>query len=404
MIIGVGVLLTMATASAKEPVHEQLDELAAMAKGKRLGFLTNGSARTAAGMHDVDYLLSVEGTTVSTFFAPEHGFRGDLADGHKIGDHIDEKSGIPVVSLYGQRKAPEDQHLQNVDMLVFDIPDVGVRFYTYVWTMTHAMESCAKNGKPFVVIDRPNPINGVTVEGAVNTKDLGLIGRIGEGEEFGVATRHGLTAGELATLWNQEHMNPKVDLKVIKAKNWTRDQWWDETGRDFIAPSPNMRTLACATIYPGTCIFEGTNLNEGRGTSAPFEMIGAPFIDGQKWAADLNARNLPGVKFEAITYTPDSRRFKGEKCGGVRVVVSDREALEPVRTGIHMLHSIVKLYPEQVKITDYAGRLMATPDLAERIRSEEPDAIVQSWEPGLEKYKAVRQKYLLYPTGESGQQ
>lgn len=387
------------SAGERSPIETQLDELAKMAAGKRLGVLTNASARDASGRHDVDYLVATPGTTVTAFFGPEHGFRGNSPDGHKLGDYLDQETSIPVYSLYGARKAPTDEQLKNVDIFVFDIPDIGARFYTYVWTMTHAMESCAKNGKKFVVIDRPNPITGTHVEGAVNTTDLGLIGRLGEDAQFGVATRHGLTAGELARLWNEEWMSPKVDLHVIRAPGWNRDQWWDETGRPFIAPSPNMRTLEAATVYPGTCIFEGSNLSEGRGTSTPFEIMGAPFVDGEAWAAELNGKNLPGVTFEPVRFTPDSRRWKGEECGGVKVTVTDREAFQPVRTGIHLLQTVKRRYPEQVKITDYAGRLMAVPDLAERIMKEDADEIVASWKPGLEKYKEFRKKYLLYPEG-----
>lgn len=394
---GVAMMLTSSITQAKDTIHAQLDELAEMAKGKRLGILTNGSARTVDGTLDVDYLLDNSETTVSAFFGPEHGFRGDLADGQKTGDGIDEKTSVPVYSLYGKRQSPTPEQLKDVDLFVFDIPDVGVRFYTYVWTMTLSMEACAKAGIPYVVIDRPNPINGTTVAGAVNTKDLGLVGRLGHNAEFGVATRHGLTAGELATLWNEEWMEPKVELSVIKTSNWKRDQWWDESGRTFIPTSPNMRTLDCATVYPGTCIFEGTNLNEGRGTPKPFEMMGAPFVDGKAWADALNARNLPGVTFEPITFTPDSRRFKGEQCGGVTVKVTDRNNLKAVEMGIHMLQTVAQLYPDQVKITDYADRLMATPELRTRILTEDVDSIVESWQPGLEKFKALRAKHLLYP-------
>ena len=384
-------------AAEKQPIHQQLDQLAEMAKGKRLGILTNGAARTADGLHDVDYLLKHEGTTVSAFFGPEHGFRADLPDGEKSGDGVDQATGVPVFSLYGKRKEPTDEQLKDVDLFVFDIPDVGVRFYTYAWTMTHAMDACARNGKPFVVVDRPNPITGSVVEGAVNSKELGLVGRIGPNSDFGVATRHGFTLGELATYWNEEHTTTKVDLKIIQVPDWKRDQWLDESGHDFVAPSPNMRSLTAATVYPGTCIFEGTNINEGRGTTAPFELIGAPFINKEQWTKNLNDLKLPGVKFQAVSFTPDSRRFKGEECNGVYITVTDRDAFEPVRTGVHMLQTLKRLHPDQVKITDYAGRLMATPDLEKRIVTEEADDIVKSWQPGLEKYKEVRAKYLLYP-------
>lgn len=401
--VGAALMVVSAISHAQDTIHKQLDELAQMAKGKRLGILTNGAARTADGILDVDYLIDNSETTVSAFFGPEHGFRADLADGQKAGDGIDPKTSVPVYSLYGKRQSPTPEQLKDVDLFVFDIPDVGVRFYTYVWTMTLSMEACAKAGIPYVVIDRPNPINGTTVAGAVNHKDLGLVGRLGHNAEFGVATRHGLTAGELATLWNEEWMEPKVKLTVIKTSNWTRDQWLDETGREFIKTSPNMRSLDAATVYPGTCIFEGTNLNEGRGTPKPFEMMGAPFVDGKAWADALNARNLPGVKFEPITFTPDSRRYKGEKCGGVTVIVTDRDKLKAVEMGVHMLQTVAQLYPDKVKITDYADRLMATPDLRHRILKEDVGSIVKSWQPGLEKFKALRAKHLLYPATPSAE-
>jgi uncharacterized protein YbbC (DUF1343 family) len=383
-------------AEQKNPVHKQLDELAKLAAGKRLGVLTNGSARDVSGLHDMDYLLRSGGTTVTAFFGPEHGFRGDSADGHKLGDYIDPATSVPVYSLYGARKAPTDEQLKDVDIFVFDIPDVGVRFYTYPWTMTHAMDSCARNGKKFVVIDRPNPINGVQVEGAVNTTDLGLVGRLTTGTSLGVATRHGFTVGELANYYNSTQMKQKVDLQVIRAPGWKRSQWWDETGRPFIPPSPNMRTLAAATVYPGTCIFEGSNLSEGRGTSTPFEMMGAPFVDGSRWADALNARKLPGVKFEPVRFKPEARRYAGTECGGVRILVTDRNTFQPVRTGMHMMQAVKKLYPNDVKITTYAATLMATPNLAERLDKEDVDAIVQQWQPNLEKFKALRSRYLLY--------
>jgi len=394
---GVMMMSNFASAATTEPIHLQLDELARMAQGKRLGILTNGSARTEAGLHDVDYLMAKDGVKITAFFGPEHGFRGDLADGQKTGDGKDAKTGIPVYSLYGERKAPTSEQLKDVDLFVFDIPDVGVRFYTYSWTMTYAMDACAAAKIPFVVIDRPNPITGKHVEGAINHEDYGLVGRLGHDAKFGVPTRHGLTMGELATLWNSAWMEPKVDLRVIKIPSWKRDQWLDETGRPFIAPSPNMRTLTCATVYPGTCIFEGTNLSEGRGTTAPFELIGAPFVDGDAWAKKLTERGLPGVKFIPVTFTPDSRRFAGEKCGGVQVVVTDREALHPVAMGVHMLQTVQQLYPEQVKITDYADKLMATPGLRERIKTESVADIVKGWDKDRAAYDALRAKSLLYP-------
>ena len=257
-----------AFAQPTSQVHQQLDQLIAAAQGKRIGMITNPSGCDELGNSDVDYLAAAQGTTITAFFAPEHGIRGDIMGGS--GDYIDPVTGIPVYAVYGVRNAPTDAQLATVDLLVFDMQDAGVRFYTFVWTMTYCMEAAARNGKPFYVIDRPNPIGGMRVEGAPNTVDYGLVGRLGAGAAFGVATRHGMTAGEIAWLWNGERMSPKVELHVITVPNWSRDQWWADTGRVFVPPSPNMRNAHAAAVYPGTCIFEGSNLSVGRGTDKPF--------------------------------------------------------------------------------------------------------------------------------------
>jgi uncharacterized protein YbbC (DUF1343 family) len=258
------------------------------------------------------------------------------------------------------------------------------------------MESAARNGKPFYVIDRPNPIGGRTVQGAPNTVDYGLVGRLGPGEPFGVATRHGMTAGEIALMWNGESMSPPCELHVIPVPGWTRGQWWSDTGRMFVKPSPNMRTPETAAVYPGTCIFEGSNLSEGRGTTAPFEMMGAPFVDGVAWAAALNALHLPGVQFDAVTFTPASNRWSDQQCGGVRVTVTNREVHDPVRTGLHMMRTVWLLYPSQVTITSYASTLMGVPDIHNRIKTEEVEPMVLEWLPTLTAFLQVRAQYLIY--------
>jgi len=262
MIVLTGLFLSMVitpycSAQTTSGVQEQLNVLVAVAQGKRIGMITNPSGCDELGALDADYLIAAAGTTVTAFFAPEHGLRGTLPPGVPGGDYIDPETGIPVYAVYGIRNAPTDAQLATVDLLVFDMQDVGVRFYTFVWTMTHCMEAAARNGKPFYVIDRPNPIGGMRVEGAPNTIDYGLIGRLGPGAVFGVSTRHGMTVGEIALMWNREWMSPKVSLDVIRVPGWERWMWWSDTGRVFVAPSPNMRTTATATVYPGTCIFEG---------------------------------------------------------------------------------------------------------------------------------------------------
>lgn len=376
-------------------VHQQLDELIAAAQGKRIGMITNPSGCDESGNSDVNYLTAAHGTTITAFFAPEHGIRGDIMGSG--GDYIDPVTGIPVWAIYGVRNAPTDEQLANVDLLVFDMQDVGVRFYTFVWSMTYSMEAAARNGKPFYVIDRPNPIGGLRVEGAANTVDYAMGGRLGAGASIGLATRHGMTVGEIAKMWNTEWLSPKVDLHVILARGWTRSQYWTDTGRTFVAPSPNMRTPAAAVAYPGTCIFEASNVSEGRGTTAPFEIIGAPFINAQNYADQLNAAGLAGVQFKPMMFTPTTSNFAGQLCGGVQVVVTNRDTLDPLRMGLVMLKTAYTMYPTQTTITSYAATLMATPSLDSRLRTESVDSIMSGWTSTYSQFMTLRAKYLLYP-------
>lgn len=382
--------------AARGSVRAQLDELLGLAQGKRIGMITNPSGCDETGALDYEYLMSDPGTTITAFFAPEHGIRGDLPAGYGGGDYVDPVTGIPVYAIFGLRTAPTDEQLQNVDILLFDLQDVGVRFYTYVWSMTYCMDAAARNGKTFAVIDRPNPIGGTRIEGSPNTADYGLVGRLGSGASFGVATRHGMTAGEIATMWKNEWMTAPLNLRVILMTSWQRDQQWTDTGRSFIPPSPNMRTYAAATVYPGTCIFEGTNLSEGRGTDKPFEKIGAPFVSGHAMATILNGTGLPGTDFIPVSFTPDTSKYSGQLCGGVEVTVTDQLAFDPIRTGLVMLQEFYKAYPSQVTINSYVNTLMATPDLQNRIKTEPVDNIVQGWEPLRSQFVALRKSYLLY--------
>ncbi len=393
-------LLLPAAALGATAVEQQLDALTTAAQGKRVGLITNPSGCDEAGKLDADYLLYTNGVSISAFFAPEHGLRGSLPPGQSGGDYVDPQTGIPVYAVYGARNAPTDAQLTNVDLLVFDLQDVGVRFYTFVWTMTYCMEAAARNGKPFYVIDRPNPIGGMRVEGAPNTMDYGLIGRLGSGAAFGVATRHGMTAGEIAWMWNSEWMSPKGELHVITIPDWSRSQWWIETGRVFVPPSPNMRTTNAATVYPGTCVFEGSNLSVGRGTDKPFEQVGAPFVNGSVWAACLSTNGLAGVRFEPIAFTPTNypgAPWLNQLCGGLLVVVTNRDTFDPIRTGLFMLQTVWKLYPSQVSISSYAANLMGVPGLNTTIKTADINTIIAGWQAQLAQFRALRRRYLLYP-------
>lgn len=386
-------------------VQEQLDTLTSEARGLRIGLITNPSGCGEAGNLDSDYLIaraSIEGTSVSAFFAPEHGLRGELPPGVSGGDYIDPDTHIPVYAVYGVRNAPTDAQLATVDLLVFDMQDAGARFYTFVWTMTYCMEAAARNGKPFYVIDRPNPIGGLKVEGAPNVSDGGVVGRLGPGAPWGVSTRHGMTAGEIAWMWNDEWASPKVMLHVMKMPAWRRSQWWTDTGRYFVAPSPNMRTPATATVYPGTCIFESSNISEGRGTSNPFEIVGAPFINATAYANALTTLSLPGVTFAPVLFTPTTSKWTGQLCGGIQMTVTDRDAFDPILTGISMLQTAYQLYPSQVTISSYAATLMGVPNLQNRIKTDSVATIVGGWQTDLNSFKALRVNYLLYDDGVAG--
>lgn len=380
-----------------ERMEEQFENLVAALDGKRVGLLTNPTGVDANFRLIADRLNEHPDVELVSFFAPEHGIRGDLQAGRPEDDLLDPVTGLPVHSLYGARYRPTDEQLEDLDTIVFDIQDVGSRFYTYVWTMTHAMEACAANGKSFVVFDRPNPIGLDRVEGAANEFNAGLIGRKWEDAPHGVATRHGLTAGELATIVNEEWMDPKVELTVVKVPGLTRGMSFEETGYPWVFPSPNMPTRETAIVYPGMCLFEGVNMSEGRGTTRPFELTGAPWIDGNLLAANLNTKNLPGVRFRPAYFRPTFSRHAGELCGGIQVHVTNEEAFDPIRTALFVLREAVLLYPEETSAGNGVSRLMGFENLHERIQTEDPDSIIADWQESLESFKALREQHLLYP-------
>ena len=395
--VGLLCLLQSAALYGATPVQQQLNSLTAAAQGKSIGLITNPSGCDEVGNPDADYLLYTNRVRISAFFAPEHGLRGALPAGQHFSDYVDPQTGIPVYAVYGVRAAPTAAQLTNVDVLVFDLQDVGVRFYTYTWTMTYCMEAAAKHGKPFYVIDRPNPIGGLRVEGTPNPVDYGLIGRLGSGALFGAATRHGMTIGEIVGMWNSEWMSPKAELHVIPMPSWSRGQCWPDTGRVFVPPSPNLRRFEAEVVYPGTCIFEGSNLSIGRGTDQPFEQAGAPFVSGSAWADRLNTNGLPGVRFDPVTFTPASSMWANQHCGGVRLVVTNRDTFDPIRTGLVMLQTACQIYPSQARATPYAAELMGVPGLEASIKTVDIGGLIASWQADLAQFRTLRRRYLLYP-------
>ena len=354
----------------------------------RVGLITNHTGRDLAGRQTIDVLREAPGVKLVALFSPEHGIRGQLDE--KFSDSTDEKTGLPVFSLYGETRRPRAEHLKNLDALVFDIQDIGARFYTYMSTLGNAMEEAAKARIPVFVLDRPNPIGGVETEGPVADAD-----KLSFTAYHTIPVRHGMTMGELARLFNEQR-KIGCDLRVVQMENWRRGMWLDATGQTWVNPSPNMRSLTEATLYPGVGLLETSNVSVGRGTDTPFEVVGAPWIDGRRLAAHLNGRGLAGVRFVPVRFKPNASVYKGEELGGVNVVVTDRARFRPVRTGIEMAVALRRLYPNDWKVDSYA-RLLVNADTLERVkRAEEPDAIERSWQPRLAEFRRARARVLLY--------
>src|SRR5437764_222581 len=282
-------------------------------QGLRVGLITNHTGRDRAGRQTIDVLRGAPGVKLTALFSPEHGIRGQADE--KVSDTVDEKTGLPIYSLYGETRRPRPEQLKNLDALVYDIQDVGARFYTYISTLGYALEEAAKARIPVFVLDRPNPIGGMDVEGPVADAD-----KLSFTAYHTIPVRHGMTVGELAQLYNEQR-KIGCDLHIVRMENWRRAMWFDAPGQVWVNPSPNMRSLTEATLYPGVGLLETTNLSVGRGTDTPFELVGAPWLDAQKLAAYLNGRALAGVRFVPARFTPRASAFKGEECGGINLIV-----------------------------------------------------------------------------------
>ncbi|MDT5269138.1 MAG: hypothetical protein QOH49_1324 [Acidobacteriota bacterium] len=357
-------------------------------QGLRVGLITNHTGRDRAGRQTLDVLRDAPGVKLTTLFSPEHGIRGEADE--KVSDSKDEKTGLPVYSLYGETRRPKPEQLKELDALVFDIQDIGARFYTYMSTLGYAMEEAAKARIPVFVLDRPNPIGGVDVEGPVADAD-----KLSFTAYHQLPVRHGMTVGELARLFNEQR-KIGCDLRVVKMENWRRGMWLDATGQTWVNPSPNMRSLTEATLYPGVGLLETTNVSVGRGTDTPFELVGAPWLDGRKLATYLNGRGLLGVRFVPVRFTPRASVFKEQECGGVNLVVTDRARFRPVRTGLEMAVALRRLYPNDWKVEDYK-RLLVNDETLERVRrADEPEAIERAWQPTLADFRRARARALLY--------
>jgi len=358
--------------------------------GKRVGLITNHTGLASDGTATIDLMYKADAFKLVALFSPEHGIRGVLE--RKVDSTVDEKTGLPIHSLYGEIRRPTAEMLQGIDVLVFDIQDIGARFYTFATTMAYCMEGAAKAGIPYYVLDRPNPVGGLRVEGPVLDADKTSF--IGYME---MPVRHGMTMGELARLYNAEN-KIGADLHIIEMKGWRRGFYFGETGQLWLNPSPNMRSLTAAVFYPGVCLVEATNVSVGRGTAKPFEVLGAPWVDPWRLAAALNAEDLPGVKFIPIRFTPDASRHKGDQCGGVSLVLTNLNEFESVLTGMTLVSVIHRLYPQQFTI-DQVLRLLGNEKALVQLKAgRSPADVLKEGQARMREFLVKRERALLYGT------
>lgn len=400
-----------------------LDKHLDLVQGKRVGLVTNPTGVNSRLESDADLFYEHPNINLVALYGPEHGVRGNAQAGEYVPYYMDTRYdipeySIPVFSLYGQSlkpesgmfknideymrsfdtqnagKAPEQSMVESIEILLFDIQDVGTRIYTYIATMAYCMEACAENDIQFIVLDRPNPIDGLTMEGPIlefpdYSSFVGL---------YPVPVRHGMTVGELAKYFNTQFLKKKADLTVIPMEGWSREMWYDETHLPWVIPSPNMPTLKTATVYPGQVFLEGTNVSEGRGTTKPFELFGAPWIDGMRLTEKLNSLDLPGVRFREAWFTPSFSKFKGELCGGAQLHVTDRYLYRSFDTSLFIVHTIRDLYPENFKFHEtYYDKIMGTSQIRKALeRGVNVDDIIKSYEEELILFSKTRKSYLLY--------
>lgn len=371
--------------------------------GKRVGVITNQTGILSNGQHLVDALLE-QGVSVVALFGPEHGIRGEVPDGVSIRDGMDTRTNIPVYSLYGKVRKPTAQMLQDVDVLVFDVQTVDARFYTFISTMMLSMEAAVDRGIQFIVLDRPNPTRGFVADGPVREDRLRSFISLPP-----IPITSGMTIGELATMINEEGWlagGKKVDLTVIRMEGWKRSMWLDETELKWVRPSPNMKSLETAIVYPGAALIEGTaNVSEGRGTDRPFEYIGAPWIDGHALAERLNSYSFPGVSFEPIEFTPHPEegrvpavKLQGERCHGVYIHVTDRDSFRPVPIGITLLYVLKAEYRDRIQWrTSYLDRLVGSSEVRKLLDARKPvEEILRLWEEEIGEFAEIRARYLAY--------
>lgn len=377
-------------------LNKKLDWL----ENKRVGLITNPTGVDRNLESSVDLLYNHPDVNLTALFGPEHGIRGSREAGEYVESYIDEKTGLPVYSLYGPTWKPTEEMLADVDVLLFDIQDIGSNVYTYIYTLGFAMEAAAEYDKELIVLDRPNPIGGTKVEGPLRSEDtVSFMGR------FLLPVRHGMTVGELATMWNHEY-SMGVDLKVVKMKGWKRTMHFEDTGLPWVMTSPNIPTKETAYLYAGTELLDDTSLSTGLGTTKPFELVGAPWIDGEALANEMNNRNIAGATFRSAYYTPMFGKYEGELVGGVQVHIDDPSQINLVKLGLNLVDAMRDQNPDKFEMTSSYANLIGDSEVPGMIMNDDPvDQIIKSWEDELTTWVTeVRNKYLLYNPYPSGAQ
>jgi uncharacterized protein YbbC (DUF1343 family) len=393
----------MSNSRTRLGIEVLLDEKINLIRGQRVGLICNqASVLPDTFAHAADVFRANDEFELTTLFGPQHGIRGDVQYNMIETPHIrDERTGIMVYSLYSEVREPTEEMVADVDTIVVDLQDVGCRIYTFIYTMANCMYAAKKYGKRVVVCDRPNPINGLQVEGNITEHEFkSFVG------QFELPTRHGMTIGELAKIFN-EHFGIGCDLEVVEMQNWSREMWGDQTGLPWVLPSPNIPDVDTCVVFPATVHVEGTELSEGRGTTLPFFLNGAPFIDSYEWAAALRKFDFPGVKFREAYFRPTFAEFAGETCAGVQIHVIDRNAFTPVIVGIAMVKTAYDMYPDQFQWRQNAYEYVfdknpfdvvcGTDKIRKQIEAgSDINTIAASWASGLEAFRQHRDKYLLY--------
>jgi uncharacterized protein YbbC (DUF1343 family) len=357
-------------------------------RGKRVGLITNQTGVDSQGRRTIDVLAHAEDVKLIALFSPEHGIAG-RADA-PVANAADGATGLPIYSLYGETRRPTDAMLKGIDTLVFDIQDAGVRFYTYITTMSYCMEEAAKRHIGFFVLDRPDPLGGEAIEGPMLDRD-----RLSFTGYFSMPVRYAMTIGELARMFNSEN-KIGADLHVMAMKDWRRSDTYDMTGLRWIPASPNLRTLNAAFLYPGIEILQSGGVSVGRGTDTPFELFGAPWIQAAELTAELNRRAVPGVRFQTTLFTPDSGLYKGQYCQGVSMIITNRAELKSMRMGLEIAAALHRLYPQRFHLEKIIELLGSQATLERLERGDNPARIIASWSDDLDKFRAMRAKYLLY--------